>query len=232
MAAEDKGDSETAQMFARVGRAITRWSLVEQTLSNIFTLCVAPFGARIGPDDVYISYLDHEVPTAIFYSIESFRGKLGLVDAALLARIKDHGTWADNIRSDWARLHDKTRRLSLKRNRLAHWTVLPGFDDGEEFHEPRLMPPYGSPAWWQETGASPQGLKMSPAHLDHLYTAFSILDGRLRAFLKILAANERLSDKYDRLMARQIQSQGRLNPTRGERIARYLASRDLLEKGA
>lgn len=213
-------------MFALVGRAITQWSFVEQTLCNLFTICVTPCPTRPGPDGGFVSLIDSEVPTAIFYSIESFRGKLGLVDAALRARIKESGAWAEEIRADWARLHDKTRKLSLKRNYLAHWTVTPAYADDDKFHQSQLMPPYGSPGWWAETGSNPPGRGLKPLHVWHLLRAFVLIDAKLRCFYKELAQHPRLSDKYDRLTVRLIRSHDRLCPTRGERIRRDLASRE------
>lgn len=223
--AEDKAYAATEQMYALVGRAITQWSFVEQALSNIFIICVTPCPARPSPDprETFISMLDHAVPTAVFYSIESFRGKLGLVDAALLARVDSHEQWAVEIRSGWARLKDKTRKLSLKRNPLAHWTVTPAHN-GDRFREPRLMPPYGSPGWWKETGMSSPNKAQKPLHIEHLEKAFRLIEERLRAFSKRLAQCPELSDRYDQLLVRLIHSHDRLNPTRGERIRRELAS--------
>lgn len=216
-------DEATEQMFALVGRTITQWSFVEQALCNIFTICVTPCPARLGLDGGYTSFLDSQVPEAIFYSIESFRGKLALVDAALLARVSDYGGWADELRNDWARLREKTRKLSHKRNRLAHWTVIPAFQE-EVFHPAALMPPYGSPGWWAETSISPPGKRLSAVHVQHLCRAFFLVEQRLRDYSKRLAQSPRLSDKYDQLVVRLVRSLDRLNPTRAERIRRDLAS--------
>jgi hypothetical protein len=224
MVSQDKADLATEQMFALVGRAITEWSFVEQALCNIFVICVTPCPSRPDPEGGRISMLDSAVPTAVFYSVENFRGKLGMVDAALLARVSETGDWAKQIRATWARYQDKTRKLSLKRNRLAHWTVAPAFQDGEDYRQPELMPPYGSPGWWSETGANPPGNKLKPLHVEHLCQAFTGIEQRLRGFAKHLAEHPRLSDKYDRLTVRLIRTHDRLNPSRGERIRRDLAS--------
>jgi hypothetical protein len=219
---EDKAKTATEQMFGLVGRAITQWSFVEQALSNIFIMCVTPCPSKPGPDG-HTSFIDSQVPTAIFYSIESFRGKLGLVDAALLARVSDRAAWAEELRVDWARLRDKARKLSLKRNRLAHWTVIPASQHYDVFHEAALLPPFGSPGWWTATGLNP-GERLKPLHVEHLCTAFCIIEERLRAFQKRLGQSQGLFDIYDQLTARLIRSHDRLNPTRGERIRRDLAS--------
>ena len=225
---DNKEYDATDLMFASVGRAITQWSFVELTLCNLFTICVTPCPTRPAKDDEdqgYVSMIDSAVPTATFYSIESFRGKLGLVDAALRARIPENKSWAIEAREKWAKLYDKTRRLSLKRNRLAHWTVIPAFDDGEVFHDARLMPPYGSPGWWKETGSNPPGDILKTSQVQHLCVAFNLIDEKLRAFYKDLAQNAELHDKYDKLTVRLIQSHDRLNPNRAELIRRDLASR-------
>ena len=227
MGTDNKEYEATDQMFAAVGRAITQWSFVELTLCNLFTVCVTPCPTRpmIDADDLgYVSMIDSGVPTAIFYSIESFRGKLGLVDAAFRARVPDNKPWAIEARENWAKLYDKTRKLSLKRNKLAHWTVVPAFDDVDDFYDARLMPPYGSPGWWKETGANPPGNILKTNQVQHLCLAFHLIDEKLRAFYKEFAQNPELHDKYDRLTARLIQSHDRLNPTRGEQIRRHLAS--------
>lgn len=220
----DKGYLATEQMFALVGRAITAWSFVELSLCNIFTICVTPCPVRRDPEGGIVSMLDSTVPTNIFYSVENFRGKLGLVDAALQGRVSDHEQWALDVRNDWAKLHDKTRRLSLKRNKLAHWTVVPAFQDDDQFREARLMPPYGSPAWWRETGLRPPGNFLRPMQLVHLERAFKLIDEKLYHFYKALAQRQELTDKYDQLTVRQIRSHDRLDPTRGARIRRALAS--------
>ncbi|TGX53580.1 hypothetical protein E5A73_12190 [Sphingomonas gei] len=222
MANEDKDHVATEQMFALVGRAITQWSFVEQVLCNIFTLCVTPCPAR--PSDGATSMIDSGVSTAVFYSIESFRGKLGLVDAALLARVYGSAVWAEDLRTEWAKLRDKTRKLSLKRNRLAHWTVIPAMSDEDRFHQARLMPPYGSPGWWRETGSNPPGNDLKPLHIQHLGKAFYLIEDRLRCFSRKLAQCSGLSDRYDQLTVRLIRSHDRLNPTRGEWIRHALAS--------
>ncbi|MES2300892.1 MAG: hypothetical protein V4521_02270 [Pseudomonadota bacterium] len=131
---QSKDEEATLQMMALVGEAITQWSFVEQTLSNIFTVCVVPCPTRMTPDGGYVSFIDSEVPTAIFYSTESFRGKLSLVDAALTGRIKSNGQWATALKDDWAKVREKTRKLSLKRNSLAHGTVTPAFTDDDQFY--------------------------------------------------------------------------------------------------
>lgn len=213
--------------MALVGEAITQWSFVEQTLCNIFIICITPCPVRppkMEGEPGLVTMIDSEVPTAIFYSTESFRGKLNITDSALRTRIKENGEWAKGVRADWSKLHDKVRKLSLKRNSLAHGTVTPAFDDGEDFYEARLMPPYGSPDWWTETGMNPQGKMKTPEQMKHLVRAFCLVDEKLRNFYKELGLHPKLHGKYDQLTVRQIRSHRRLDPKRAEWIEQQLSS--------
>lgn len=220
---DDKARDETKQMLALIGEAISEWSFVELSLCNLFTICTIPCPARpeIG---TAISMIDSPVPTAIFYSTESFRGRLAMVDAALCARIFERDQWAQEIRDEWAKLREKVRKLSLKRNKVAHWTVTPAFYDGEEQHRAKLMPPYGSPGWWKETGMRPEGKHLEPKQVDELVRAFSGVDEKIRDFYGRLGRHPKLTHKFDELTVRLIRSHRRLSPTRSEWIERELSS--------
>lgn len=214
-------------MFAMVGRTISEWSMVELSLCNIFTVCITPCPAREVNGNAFVSFIDWEVPCAIFYSVENFRGKLSLIDAALTSRIKEQGEWANHLREEWARLREKVRKLSLKRNQLAHWTVAPAIPADETGEHPaRLMPPYGSPGWWKETGANPTGVDLSARQLSDLLAAFALIGAKLNDFHKTLATHPRLTGKFDQLTVRLIRSHRRLSPTRAEWIEREIASQE------
>ncbi len=221
---EREADLETAKMFALVGRAISQWSLVELSLCNIFTVCVTSCPSRSTPDGGFVSFLDGDVPSAIFYSIENFRSKLGLVDAALRARVSENARWAEAIRNEWAKLFEKTRKSSLKRNMLAHWTVTPALPDDEEgIHPSQLMPPYGSPAWWKETGLNPDGKAKSAKEIEDCLHSFSLIDEKLRQFHRTLAQHPEMIGKYDQLLVRLIRSHDRLSPARGRWVREQIA---------
>lgn len=207
-------------MFALVGRAITQWSFVEERLCSIFTVCTSIVAARPNSG---IEYLDSQVPMEIFYSIENFRSKLGLVDAALTSRISMSSPRADDVLVEWGRLKDKTRKLSLKRNKLAHWMVLPAFDY-EHLHPARLVPPYGSPGFYRATGLSPEKYTLKPEHIRHLELAFYLLSEKLRGFVQSLARREELFERYVQLQERLLHSLDRTDPTRAERLRRALSS--------
>lgn len=222
MADLNKRHEATEQMFALIGWTITEWSFVEERLCSIFTICTSPVLAHPGGA---LESLDSQVPIGIFYSVENFRAKLGMVDAAVTNRIIGTGDWVDELKGEWRRLHDKARKLSLKRNRLAHWTVLPAYwRDDETLGAARLVPPFGSLAYYRETGWNPTNATMKPLHVEHLARAFGLLSEKLRAFAYSLARQEELFDKDVRLLARQILSLDQLDPTRAERLRRGLSS--------
>ena len=221
MATNDKGEAATEQMFALVGRTITRWSFVESELCSIFLVCATD----VVPMRSGLDFGECAVATAIFYSVENFRGKLSLIDAALGAYVPKHGDWAISIHAEWAKLRDKTRKLSLKRNVLAHHMVLPGYDDGEnEVRPPRLVPAYKSPAYFRETGLNPTKNTRNIHYLTQLEYAFFLLERKLRKFAHSVASREELFDKYAERLARRIQSHGLRDPTRGERLKLAISS--------
>lgn len=221
---DNKARAETRQMLALVGEAISEWSFVELSLCNLFTICLTPTSTNPNTDYQPVEYTDFQVPTAIFYSVENFRGKLGMLDAALCARVPDSGQQAVDIRNEWSKLREKIRKLSLKRNKLAHWTVTPAYYDTGISNPSRLMPPYGSPGWWSETSSRPAGNYLDPKQVDEIVRAFSLINEKIRDFYMKLAGNPALTDKFDELTVRLIRSHDRRCPTRAERIRRDLSS--------
>jgi len=218
---DDKVDRANEQMFALVGRAITQWSYVEQNLCSIFTICTSHV---VPMREGGLHYLDFQVPNAVFYSVENFRSKLGLVDAALINRALGQEPWAVEAREEWAKLQQKVRKLSLKRNRLAHWTVLPAADYGDEFYDARLVPPYGSPGYWRETGIRPTNQTMKPTHIQHLEMAFYLVSQKLKDYAKSLVQREELYGRSVGLTASLIRSRYDIDPTHAEEIKLRLTS--------
>lgn len=222
MADENTGDRQTERMFASVGRAITRWSFVESELCSIFTVCS---GSVVAMNRGGLDFGNSSVPMAVFFSLESFRGKLAITDAAVMACCHFPGERSLELKRQWAKLHEKVRKLSHKRNRLAHYTVLPAFeDDDETILPPRLVPPYGSPAYWRETGLGSGKKTLSLTHLSHLEQAFGLMAVKLRNFASDLAHSEELFDIYVRQAADRFRSHSRQDPTRAAKIARALSS--------
>ena len=92
-------------IYTAVGRALSAWSLVEEHLCLIFTRVtisdpMAPTGATM----------------AAFWAIESFRGKLNAVDAALRLNFSK----TPSIIGEWERLYKRAREKNNLRNDLAH----------------------------------------------------------------------------------------------------------------
>ena len=211
-------------MFALVGSVITRWSFVEESLWRIFAICTSPVHAS---SEGSLRFFDSQTATEVFYSIESFRGKLNMVDAAVLSQVRHCGDSREGMEDHWAKLKTKTNRLSRKRNKLAHWTVLPAMEDLKRdgrIHEARLVPPIGSPGYYQATGLDRAKATMKPLHIRHMDLAFSLITEKLVGFAFCLARHEALLDRSARLLARRIATLDRIDPNRAEQLRRALSS--------
>jgi hypothetical protein len=214
-------ENETDQMFEAIGRAITIWTLVESEVCNIFTICTGDAALFAGGG---INFGNSSIQTAVFFSVETFRGKLGLVNASLPIYVQTVDGEADHLKADWVRLSEKARKLSLRRNKLAHFTVIPS-DSFEDSHvPPRLAPPHGSLGYYEETGWKSSNKTLTLHEVKQLEMAFYVLKERLSAFSREIVAHEALFDKYVRQLRRRIQSHSHTNQSRRERLARALSS--------
>lgn len=225
MGSEDKGSEATTQMLAEIGGAITQWSFVEDRLCTIFLVCTTDVVARAGGG---LDFGNASVGTAVFFSAESFRGKLAMTDAAVRAYIHEPGEWANELQAEWGKLKEKTRKLSLKRNWIAHYTVLPGYDYEGRTVEPRLVPPVGSPGFYKETGLNPGSQTISLKRVHDLGSAFCILEQKLRCFAVKLASQEELFDRYARRTSRRIRQHAQQSQSRADTLRRALPSPDSL----
>lgn len=221
---DDKERAATDQMFALVGRAITAWSFAERDLAVIFSICT---GVTCGtPDGRGIRFIDAHAANAVFFSVENFRARLNLMDAAI-STVATLGPdqWGTELSEKWSKLRNKARKLSMRRNRLAHWTVLPAMDVAT-FINARLVPPYGSPAYFKETGLTPSGDTLQPNQIEHLIVAFNLLALRLTEFAHCLANSEELFQLSLARLARQIHEYDRIDPSRAERLRLAASSRE------
>jgi len=84
-------------MFAAVGRAITQWSFVEKSLSDLLGVCLG--GATAGEHGEVDS---PNLWTALwlFYSVENCLSKVQLVNAALEAHVM-HSSAAEELKGEW-----------------------------------------------------------------------------------------------------------------------------------
>ena len=131
----------TEQMFAAVGRAITQWSFVENELSKLLAVAI---GGAVIRDGQGVKYIESWTAMWLFYSVENWRSRLQILDAALTAHLY-HAEAANDLMPEWARLSEKANALAKKRNKLAHWFVLPAQRTGTaEDHEPIAPAPLPS----------------------------------------------------------------------------------------
>lgn len=96
---------EHFHFYYEMGLTITQWASVEMTLRDIVVNCASAPDRRI----ISIGY----------YSIENFRSKLQFCDNLLTERFESSPHF-----SEWAKLYERLKRASTKRNKLAHRTVL------------------------------------------------------------------------------------------------------------
>jgi len=226
MAETDTRFELTEQMFAAVGRAITQWSFVENSLCNLFTVCIGtavPLKRHDG-----IEYVDGWTAIRVFYAAEAFNTKRALVNAAIEAHLMAIPQ-RHHLSTEWAKLSDKARDLSAMRNKLAHWTVRPAQRTGTgAIHElmapPRLMPPFGSPKYWGETGLNPPGKTLTTAQVGHIEKAFCLYDKKVHTFTVKLVRTQELLDKDAELAMRRLLHDPRLSPSALAELERVLAS--------
>lgn len=198
-------------MFAAVGRAITQWSFVEYELAKFFTL-------SIGAGAITTDFFDDPVivadkaANAAFYAIENWRTKLQVVDAAVLAYPHDTAD-REALTRKWGNLSDKASKLARRRNKLAHWCVLPAEDIRGEIAPARLCPPYGSPRYYAATRLTPDPkLFLTVKQVGDLERAFCLLAAALRKFFSELVRDAELSDRDARLALDRLLLDERLNP--------------------
>lgn len=218
---ENDGADQTSQMFEAVGKAITRWSFVESELCSIFTICIGDVALLSGGG---LDFGDASAETAVFYSVENFRGKLGLVDAALGVYLRLPSGGADDLKHQWEKIGKKVREMSRRRNKIAHYTVLPGHETDQGVISPRLVPPHGSPGYWRETGSSPGKQTVSLHHLQQLEYAFYLVEQKLSCFARALAAHEGLFDKDVQQLQHRIRAHLRTSQSRSDTLKLALSS--------
>jgi hypothetical protein len=218
----------TQQMFAAVGRAITQWSFVEESLCRVFSVCV---GTAIPlKDHDGVEFIEAWTSMWLFYAAESFNAKRSLVNAAVTAHVHQVPQ-RDELVAEWAKLSDKARTLSGKRNKLAHWTVIPAQRRGTGAgHEPiapaRLMPPFGSPKYWRETGLNPLGQSLTAVQVGHIEKAFRLYAEKVRSFTLKLVRTQELLDKDAFQAMRLLTLDRRLSSSALEELEHALASRE------
>ena len=94
---------ELDAFYAAVGRAIARWSIVEDQLYTVFEHLVEP--NRVG------------VMMAAFHSLQHTQSKIGMVDAGVIP----FGEKYPELVSEWKGLKRRCTKLLGRRNEFAHF---------------------------------------------------------------------------------------------------------------
>ncbi|WP_196233026.1 hypothetical protein [Sphingomonas segetis] len=226
MAKEATPSELTEQMFAAVGRAITQWSFVEYELCKLLAVGI---GGAVYEKTMTRPFIESWTAIWLFYAVENWRSRLQLVDGALTAHLHQ-ATCADELKAEWATLSDKANDLARKRNKLAHWFVLPAQRTGtgadyEPIAPARLCPPYGSPSYYQATRlTNPKKQALTEKQVNELATAFHALERKVRDFTHKVARTQELRDRHVRLALDRLILDGRLDPPVLEALERALSS--------
>lgn len=101
----DKALRQQREFYEALGRAISQWAMVEDAIYHTFRTIIDP-GDWVGA-------------AAAFHAVINANTKLDMIDAAISVS-KKHAARHD----DWITLHNKIRKRSSRRAKLAHWTVI------------------------------------------------------------------------------------------------------------
>jgi hypothetical protein len=93
---------ESRDFYAYMGRALSRWSVVE---ANVFRVFLLGLGGA-----------DPDAAGAAYHCAQAFTVRLAMADAAVSARFRG----SEHL-DEWHRLKDRCNRASVNRNKLAHW---------------------------------------------------------------------------------------------------------------
>jgi hypothetical protein len=200
--------------YAAVGRAITQWSWFEAALANIFSTCITPTCA-IGASATQT--FDGSTPNAIFYSVENFRSRLAMVDAALHSRLGSM-RGSEELISRWMKLHNKARAFSAWRNRMAHWNA--GFVSGTKGAKSGLLltPFYSNPSYHRLAKKW-----CSVEDLHRLIGAFDALTRRAGQLSFDIASLPALHRRFGELVAHQMVNDAHHNQIALEELKRALS---------
>ena len=106
---KDPAEEIMTEIYTAVGRALSAWSHVEECLCAIYTRSI------MTDQNAPIGYA-----SASFWAIESFRGKLNVIDAAIKLRCHNK----TELVAMWGVIYKRAREKNNNRNELAHGTVM------------------------------------------------------------------------------------------------------------
>ena len=164
---------EEDRAYALVGRAISSWSRVENELMWLFSALAGdgytiPGGGRMAGG----------ASTTVFNAVESLNTRLVMIDRLIVA-ILGNDEDAEEVAAGWATLKKKTQKFAVRRNRLAHWSMM-HLGDRPAGRRYVLLPPPTSRQYHIEA-ASPGG-GLSSHDVAALVGAFGLLAKKLSEF--------------------------------------------------
>ena len=179
-------------MYSAIGSAISNWTRVEIQLYQLFgislSLTVMQQGGFSGPSPT---------ATAVLEVIDSFRGKVLMIDAAITEALYPADDDAVEILNLWAKESRGLSSLHGNRSKLAHWTVA---------QEVRNMVPYRvilrPPIYSMKPAIGHQGFIESDVR--GWEKSFIEAAHRLSEVVERLASHQGLQRKFVRQMANQV----------------------------
>lgn len=111
---------DLGNLHKAVGEAISMWATIELQLHQLFSISLTLVAMQPGGGFSY----DNTVTSSVLDSIDGFRGKLLMIDAALAGALGGLDAEADQLLNDWAVERKKINNLHGNRNALAHWRAL------------------------------------------------------------------------------------------------------------
>lgn len=157
-------DEEIHNFQAAVGKAITRWSRLEDDLMKVFVAAIrAP---------------DNAPPAAAFFAVINFNTKLQMTEAALYAALGDQ-----SIFKDWQKLRDQINTSNKFRVRLAHHSLV-SYPQAEPGQRAQLEPTIHNPDTWPSGRTKPKPTVLSAVtsaseRFDELSKQLSIFSERI-----------------------------------------------------
>jgi hypothetical protein len=191
--ANSSKNNDLPALYTAMGSAISTWAVIEIQLYQIFavstslTILQPGGGFSIGSTTAY----------AVLDAVDSFRGKLLMIDAALTSALQDPDADAIEILNLWASERAKLSGLQGNRNKLAHWTAAQTFRNGAR-HKVKLVPP----ALSQKSGADHPGC--TETDIREWQSTFESGAKRLAALCERLAAHRGLQHRFLLQVASQV----------------------------
>jgi len=111
----DTTEAANEDMFyAALGRAITQWADVEQSLFQIYNHIMKP--------QIWV------VTSATYHVTQTFNNKLALVNMAIKSAYSDNSY--NDTHKKWSKLQNKLSKVCGKRNDIAHLIAFNHIEDG------------------------------------------------------------------------------------------------------